>query len=306
MPAASSRRPTTPARPEGSAPPVSRSRSGSARGCSTTATGSPRKRPAELADLPLFQRDQLDPAESGGDLCVQACADDPQVAFHAIRNLTRTAHGAASLRWVQEGFLSPTTEGTGTPRNLMGFRDGTANLDPRDDDANGRQRLGAAERRRELDGRWHVPRRAQDPDPDRAVGPHRARRAGAVRRPRQGGGRADRRRRTSTTTVEVEAPRHRVAHPPRQPPHGRRQRARAHPAPRLQLRRGHRRDRADGSGALLPRLPAGPTRASSSRSRRGWPRTTSSTSTSSTRAAPSSRSRPASSPGGSIGETLFA
>jgi deferrochelatase/peroxidase EfeB len=33
---------------------------------------------------------------------------------------------------VQEGFLSPTTVGTGTPRNLMGFRDGTANLDPRD------------------------------------------------------------------------------------------------------------------------------------------------------------------------------
>jgi deferrochelatase/peroxidase EfeB len=90
------------------------------------------KRPAELIDLPAFQRDQLDPAESGGDLCVQACADDPQVAFHAIRNLTRTAHGVASLRWVQEGFLSPTKVGTGTPRNLMGFRDGTANLDPSD------------------------------------------------------------------------------------------------------------------------------------------------------------------------------
>ena len=90
------------------------------------------KRPPELIDIPRFPLDQLDPAESGGDLCVQACADDPQVAFHAIRNLTRTAHGAASLRWVQEGFLSQTTEGTGTPRNLMGFKDGTANLDPSD------------------------------------------------------------------------------------------------------------------------------------------------------------------------------
>jgi deferrochelatase/peroxidase EfeB len=92
------------------------------------------KRPAELIDIPSFALDQLDQAESGGDLCVQACADDPQVAFHAIRNLTRTSHGAASLRWVQEGFLSPTTEGTGTPRNLMGFKDGTANLDPSDDE----------------------------------------------------------------------------------------------------------------------------------------------------------------------------
>jgi len=96
--------------------------------------GLTRKRPAALADLPLFPRDQLDGARSGGDLCVQACAADPQVAFHAIRNLTRLAQGAASLRWLQEGFLSPTTTARHTPRNLLGFRDGTANLDPTDDD----------------------------------------------------------------------------------------------------------------------------------------------------------------------------
>ena len=105
------------------------------------------KRPAELIDIPSFELDQLDPAESGGDLCVQACADDPQVAFHAIRNLTRTSHGAASLRWVQEGFLSKTTEGTGTPRNLMGFKDGTANLDPSDDAAHARERVGVSRTR---------------------------------------------------------------------------------------------------------------------------------------------------------------
>lgn len=88
------------------------------------------KRPPELADLPLFVADQLDPAQSGGDICIQACSNDPQVAFHAIRNLTRDGRGAASLRWLQKGFLSPTDGGTGTPRNLMGFKDGTANLDP--------------------------------------------------------------------------------------------------------------------------------------------------------------------------------
>ena len=37
--------------------------------------------------------DQIDPALSGGDLCVQACANDPQVAVHAIRNLVRMGFG---------------------------------------------------------------------------------------------------------------------------------------------------------------------------------------------------------------------
>ena len=39
--------------------------------------------------------DDLDPARSGGDLCIQACADDPQVAVHAVRNLSRAAFGTA-------------------------------------------------------------------------------------------------------------------------------------------------------------------------------------------------------------------
>ena len=44
------------------------------------------------------------PAESGGDLCVQACSDDPQVAFHAIRNLARIGRGTVVMRWSQLGF----------------------------------------------------------------------------------------------------------------------------------------------------------------------------------------------------------
>ncbi|MGO9455826.1 MAG: iron uptake transporter deferrochelatase/peroxidase subunit [Acidimicrobiales bacterium] len=93
--------------------------------------------PAALADLPAFPLDALDPSLSGGDLCVQACADDPQVAFHAVHNLTRLALGTATLRYTQLGFgmRSPGTVDGGpqTPRNLLGFHDGTANrqvLDP--------------------------------------------------------------------------------------------------------------------------------------------------------------------------------
>lgn len=88
------------------------------------------RRPKALADLPHFAGDQLDPARSDGDLCVQACADDPQVAFHAIRNLARIAFGTASMRWSQLGFgrTSSTSTAQDTPRNLFGFKDGTANV----------------------------------------------------------------------------------------------------------------------------------------------------------------------------------
>jgi deferrochelatase/peroxidase EfeB len=92
--------------------------------------GLARLRPEALADLPAFPGDNLDPAHSGGDLCVQACSNDPQVAYHAIRNLTRIARGVAVLRWTQQGFgrTSSTTSAQATPRNLMGFKDGTNNL----------------------------------------------------------------------------------------------------------------------------------------------------------------------------------
>src|SRR5262249_37858091 len=91
-------------------------------------------RPAALADLPAFARDELEPARGGGDLGVQACADDPQVCFHAVRNLTRMARGTAVLRWSQLGFgrTSSTSTAQQTPRNLMGFKDGTNNLTAQD------------------------------------------------------------------------------------------------------------------------------------------------------------------------------
>jgi len=84
------------------------------------------KRPAAFVDLPAFNGDQLVETHTGGDLCVQACADDPQVAFHAVRQLAHLAYGLAQFRWAQAGFLSGATDGT-TPRNLMGFKDGTQN-----------------------------------------------------------------------------------------------------------------------------------------------------------------------------------
>ncbi|MFR9791491.1 iron uptake transporter deferrochelatase/peroxidase subunit [Streptomyces sp. MB22_4] len=88
------------------------------------------KRPAALVDLPGFPGDNLEKARTGGDLCVQACADDPQVAVHAIRNLARIGFGKVAVRWSQLGFgkTSSTTPDAQTPRNLFGFKDGTRNI----------------------------------------------------------------------------------------------------------------------------------------------------------------------------------
>ncbi|MEU3749979.1 MULTISPECIES: iron uptake transporter deferrochelatase/peroxidase subunit [Streptomyces] len=88
------------------------------------------KRPGALVELPRFPGDNLDPARSGGDLCVQACADDPQVAVHAVRNLARIGFGKVAVRWSQLGFgkTSSTTPDAQTPRNLFGFKDGTRNI----------------------------------------------------------------------------------------------------------------------------------------------------------------------------------
>ena len=92
------------------------------------------RQPAALKRLPLFPGDNLEESRSDGDLCVQACADDPQVAVHAIRNLSRIAFGRAALRWSQLGFgrTSSTSTAQVTARNLFGFKDGTMNLKAED------------------------------------------------------------------------------------------------------------------------------------------------------------------------------
>jgi deferrochelatase/peroxidase EfeB len=95
-----------------------------------TDLGLARFRPAALAALSAFRGESLDMNRSDGDLCVQVCAENPQVAFHAIHVLTRIASGTATLRWSQDGFgrTSSTSRSQPTPRNLMGFKDGTNNV----------------------------------------------------------------------------------------------------------------------------------------------------------------------------------
>lgn len=89
------------------------------------------KQPEALVDLPRFAGDQLVPERTGGDLSVQVCADDLMVVENAIRRFAKLANGVAEMRWGQMGFAGGFPKGQ-TPRNQMGFLDGTINIKPKD------------------------------------------------------------------------------------------------------------------------------------------------------------------------------
>jgi deferrochelatase/peroxidase EfeB len=86
--------------------------------------------PAALRALPPFKGESLDPTRSGGDLCVQACANDPQLTFHAVHLLALVASRVTAVRWTQLGFgrTASTSRSQPTPRALIGFKDGTNNI----------------------------------------------------------------------------------------------------------------------------------------------------------------------------------
>jgi deferrochelatase/peroxidase EfeB len=93
------------------------------------------RKPRELVPMPFLANDRLDPARTHGDVLLSISADTPDVCIFALRQLMRRTRGELVLHWMTDGFnrrVSP-KPGTAPVRNLMGFRDGTANLDPADD-----------------------------------------------------------------------------------------------------------------------------------------------------------------------------
>ncbi len=89
------------------------------------------RKPAGLTAMPVFPNDRLDPAQCHGDLSLHLCADHQDTVLHALRDLARHTRGGMQVRWRVNGFVSPPRP-SGAARNLMGFKDGTSNLDTTD------------------------------------------------------------------------------------------------------------------------------------------------------------------------------
>ncbi|MEV6101356.1 iron uptake transporter deferrochelatase/peroxidase subunit [Nocardia sp. NPDC051981] len=84
------------------------------------------QKPAHLTPMRIFPDDSPEAAWMHGDLLLQLCAHNPDTIHHAIRDLTRHTRGGIQLRWKIQGYNSPPRP-SGTGRNLLGFKDGTAN-----------------------------------------------------------------------------------------------------------------------------------------------------------------------------------
>jgi deferrochelatase/peroxidase EfeB len=92
-------------------------------------------KPVHLVNMPAFPNDALDADRCHGDLLLQFCSNTAETNIHALRDIIKNLPDLISLRWQLDGFLPPHTikKPGESVRNLLGFKDGTANINATDD-----------------------------------------------------------------------------------------------------------------------------------------------------------------------------
>ena len=87
------------------------------------------KKPKHLQEMKDFPNDKLQKEWCDGDIGIQICAFSPETCQNALRDIIKNTAKYAITRWSLDGWLPKAEPGAIASRNLLGFRDGTANPD---------------------------------------------------------------------------------------------------------------------------------------------------------------------------------
>ena len=97
------------------------------------------RKPKDLVTMPFLANDRLDPKLSHGDVSIIFEAGHNDTVQFALRQLMRRTRSELTLKWMVNGYARGIGAGEAsearTPRNLLGFKDGTSNLDVSDPDS---------------------------------------------------------------------------------------------------------------------------------------------------------------------------
>lgn len=82
------------------------------------------KKPKHLSAMSAFPDDTLEPDWCHGDISIQIGANHEDAVLHAVRLLLQRLRGHIVVNWRIRGYVNPPRP-SGTPRNHLGFMDGT-------------------------------------------------------------------------------------------------------------------------------------------------------------------------------------